>query len=651
MVELLTLLMLVVAVRVVMSRLAPERLSESLLLLFTLAVSHVVVWGFLLSAVNHLAEIHWWLGVSALTAAIWFVVLRKSPAVKPLPAAASVTVLWQELKSASMYEKSLLIPIGAVLLVTTISHLAAIVLVAPHNWDSMTYHIARVAYFLQNNHAGFFDANSWAQVVQAHNASLLMLYVFLVSGREENLTQIVQFLSYLTAITAVYATVVKLGGSRVQGAFAAGVCGLLTSWLMQSATTQNDLLLTALVGIALYALVSFARQAQRRYLITFALAFALAAGTKVSAIVPLSLLVIVAVVLLRRQLRAQVTLGVATLVAFALLALPSGYYDNMRRFGHPAGPEQVRQMHSFDGESLPYMLQHGAKNTVRYGVDFLTLDGFPPITPLLQLQGAIKQVAVTPLAVAGINLEESEASRIPFVANRRPMAHEDTAYWGILGFALLWPCLLLAAFGAGKLSKESRYLAWGAIGFLLLQGVVGPYDPWRGRYFTAAALFAAPSLVLALASRNRLLRGVVLSVVLVGCTAALYAVLFRVNGSLLPLHIGNTHKESLFTLDRLQQLTANNPDLLPALQQFEEQVPPDATVAVLLREDEYEYPLFGEGLTRRLLPVNSFVRGRQPVPAEAQFLLYGDGFGCTPDNPNFIGHRWCLQRLEGRSTP
>ena len=68
-------------------------------------------------------------------------------------------------------------------------------------------------------------------------------------------------------------------------------------------------------------------------------------------------------------------------------------------------------------------------------------------------------------------------------------------------------------------------------------------------------------------------------------------------------------------------------------------------MAVSLPEESDEYPLFEEGLTRRLIPINSFRLGRQPLPDVADYLLFSSAV--TPVQPAdvHLGEDWYLRTL------
>ena len=86
--------------------------------------------------------------------------------------------------------------------------------------------------------------------------------------------------------------------------------------------------------------------------------------------------------------------------------------------------------------------------------------------------------------------------------------------------------MLLSIVGVIK-PTDARMLALAAVLFLFSQAYAGPYDPWRGRYFAIAAIFAVPIVGVCLQTQKRFLRGYLVLIVLAGCVSAMTAVVLR----------------------------------------------------------------------------------------------------------------------------
>ncbi|MCK5573993.1 MAG: hypothetical protein KAJ12_14580, partial [Bacteroidetes bacterium] len=102
---------------------------------------------------------------------------------------------------------------------------------------------------------------------------------------------------------------------------------------------------------------------------------------------------------------------------------------------------------------------------------------------------------------------------------------------------------------------------------------------------------------------------------------------------------------SLIKRDRMQQLTTNNRYVYESLTRLEEAIPPSADLAVCLGPNGYEYPLFGKGLTRRVIPVHSFRSGLRPVPVDVPYLLFSSDILAPEKSDELLGNRWYLRKL------
>ena len=172
----------------------PAGASECVLVFFSLLTAHVVTLGYMLSFMDRLGDITLWsiLGIGAAlisaAAVVWNgnsrqSVLPRFRSLYPTHVVGSIKN-WYMLE-LSRFERLLLTPLILTCLLLGLLNLMVIIRTAPGNFDSMGYHLARVAYYLQHGNLSYFYANYWAQVVHPKNSSILLLYACLVSGRTE----------------------------------------------------------------------------------------------------------------------------------------------------------------------------------------------------------------------------------------------------------------------------------------------------------------------------------------------------------------------------------------------------------------------------------------------------------------------------------
>jgi len=105
---------------------------------------------------------------------------------------------------------------------------------------------------------------------------------------------------------------------------------------------------------------------------------------------------------------------------------------------------------------------------------------------------------------------------------------------------------------------------------------------------------------------------------LLGCTSALMSVFLNIRC----LPFGVYGHESALKMERIPFQTFARPDVTKAYQTYDSIVPQDATVALATINDDFEYPLYGAKLTRKLISINPFEKGLQPIPEDADYLFY-----------------------------
>ncbi len=625
----------------------PARLVDWIIFPFLYLGVQIVAAGLVLSEFGRLASAGCW-AISGLVLSVLaggLSLLRPpAPGMPPPPAGGrtSLGAWWISLPSG---ERRILKLILTTLAVVGLLNASVVLFSAPHTWDNLAYRLARVGYFLQHGHLGYYDANYVQQVVVQKNCSLLILFSLVVSGRNENLAQIWQFLAYLTAASCVFGISREIGQKRSAALLAAGVFALLTVCLMQSTTTQSDMLLAAFAGVVAYALLVYRRGPRSAKLLIAALGFGMGWGVKASfsLFVP-SFLLIAAYVFIRRGrpfgLRGLFLLALFILPALLLMALPAAYWDNYRYFSHPLGPEEFRRVNAYEGRPLSFVLSAGARHLLRQGFDFLTLDGLPALPPIWKIQNALRYPPRLLTSALGLDLERGLVH--PWFYFPPPQSHEDYSSWGVLGWTLVWPALSLSVAGLPR-RRAAGITAIAALLFIVAHSFSGVYDfGGRTRYLLPATVLALPAAGRWFYVRSRVLKAWLFCFILIGCLSALTAVLFRYRSPILfdqslwlrgrltaaqeevwPLPL---RTRSIFMQDRMSQVLRDAPVFDEAIRNYEWLVPPDAAVAAALNPNSVEYVLFGPGLTRKIIPLNSFHRGLQPVPAEADYLLWADDF-------------------------
>lgn len=611
--------------------------SEWLIISFLLFTGSIIPAGFVLSAMDLTAEVWAWvIGnflVLGLHYFLWTRLLDREPfSMKVLLANRwSAWISW--LKDLSPFLKFLFIVLFGTLAVIAVTNLLLAMFAVPNEWDSMTGHLNRAIRYIQRGTMAHFGGTNWNMDTYPRSVTTIQIYAYLVSGHVENAFNLIHHASYWITIVAIFGTAQRISRNLSASFFCALAFSMFLGFLMQAVTTETDIVLTAYLSCLLYFLFSFQASKNDRYLWLSGLVFGIALGHKITFVLlwPSVFAVMIYTVFLSPTLKAFLQrfykLALAIFISVILYALPTGYVKNIQAFGHPIGPPTALAHQSVErAGSLANLFEQGSRNVVRYSYDFFNLDGLRNAQWGFDLNTQIRKPIVALEDYLHMRLdEETDFSIQPFVFQRRFEYYNANPYWGVFGFALILPLVLLVFFRIIR-SRPHIYLAFAVILHFIALSYSAAYDPFKGRYFIETGVFGVFFLLL-LFSHHRLTilkprrwiwKGYIGLVTLTAAISALMAVYLNIR--CLPLDAyGYT---SAFKADRMKFMTFARPDIYPAYARFDSIVPANAVVALGTINDDFEYPLYGAHLSRKLISINPFEKGVQPIPPEADYLFF-----------------------------
>ncbi|WP_128545209.1 ArnT family glycosyltransferase [Larkinella soli] len=622
-----------------------KSLTEWLLVSFILFTGSVIFAGFCLSALYLTANVWAWVAAVFLTAtALRFLFGRlvrqeRWPVFGMLRERKETFVDW--FGYLPPYFKLLFTVLLTTLGVVAFTNLLLVLFTVPNEWDSMTGHLNRVMQYMQRGSMRHFGGTNWNMDTYPKSVCTIQIFSFLMTGRFENAFKLIHHLSFWMGIVAVFGITHRIGRNLTASLFSALCFALLPDFLMQSITTETDIVLTAYLGCVLYFLFAYrvSEDAETgeprdvRYLYLTGMAFGIAYGHKITFTLLLPSVFVVMVYTVFRSPGLPVLfsrlkyLAPAIVVAMCLWTFPTGYLKNIEVFGHPIGPPTALRHQSVErAGTLRNLLEQGTRNVIRYGYDHINLDGLRNTQWGLNMNITMRKPLVKLEEVTRLRLdEETDFSIVPFEFSRRFEFYNANPYWGVIGFALILPLVFLSLIGVMR-SQAHFFLAVAfALHFAALS-YSAPYDPFKGRYFIETGLIGSLFLPLLftnrtlslLEPRRRLMKLYVGIVVALGCLSAVFTVFL--NERCLPLPAYG--RPSAFNTERMYFQMMFRPDSYVPYKRFDTIVPENATVALGTINDDFEYPLYGKHLSRRLIPINPFEKGVQPIPKEADYLFF-----------------------------
>lgn len=114
------------------------------------------------------------------------------------------------------------------------------ILYPPNNWDSLTYHMSRIMYWIGNENVNHFPTHILRHLYQPPFSEYLLLHINLLDGNDY-LSNSVQLLFLLFTLFAIYVVLSYFEVSRFHKILALLFAITIPSVILQSTTTKNDI--------------------------------------------------------------------------------------------------------------------------------------------------------------------------------------------------------------------------------------------------------------------------------------------------------------------------------------------------------------------------------------------------------------------------
>lgn len=154
--------------------------------------------------------------------------------------------------------EKVMISLGAILCV--ILFVGALFTV-PHNYDSMTYHLGRVAHWIDQGNVNHFVTNIDRQLYSPVLAEYYLLHMMLLA-ENDTFVNFLQYFSMIVCALFLYKCARRLNTNRAFSVLAAFLFLMMPLTISQSVTTQNDLFAATFFVMFLYYFLWFIKKEQ-----------------------------------------------------------------------------------------------------------------------------------------------------------------------------------------------------------------------------------------------------------------------------------------------------------------------------------------------------------------------------------------------------
>ncbi len=500
---------------------------------------------------------------------------------------AGVAVQWWRLRSAGVVRRRPTfdlregVLLGAISVPVILTAIIAIVS-APNTWDGMTYHMSRVTHWMSDQTLAPYATNIDRQLWLNPWSEFLVLHLQLLDFGADRLANMVQWLGYVGSLVAVADVTCSLGGTLRHALFAALLVACMPTAIVQSTSTQTDLVATFWItcGVALALRQVRVPSWGWRSMIWLGLATGLAVSAKGTAyfFVPWWILVFLGPAL--REKRWGFTLRAVGVIGACFLVLNAGQlYRNLAVYHNPFGSPVTQRLLRLSpltvGTAISSLIVHASLQLA---------------TPWQAVNHFVMQaIAALHASVLDIDLRQL----YPYFGGFRiiPLSvHEDVA-GSPLHFLLGLVATGVVVLQRRKHPRLLRYLAAVWLGYLLLAMMVR-WQPFAARFQLPTLVLLSPAVALSLlgpAPRARII--LLLSIAL----AAVPALLTNETRPMLPVAAKQSRRvPRVFLASREDQYFAARPSLEASYQRAADDLAQAGCRFVALKSgyDSAEYPLW-----------------------------------------------------------
>ncbi|MFA5156999.1 MAG: glycosyltransferase family 39 protein [Candidatus Omnitrophota bacterium] len=205
----------------------------------------------------------------------------------------------------------------------------------PNTWDSMAYHMSRVAHWIQNHNVSHYPTHIERQLTRNPFAEFSIMHLQVLS-KGDRFAGFVQWLSMIGSLIGVSLIAKCLGANRRGQICAAVIAATIPMGILQASSTQNDYVVSFWLVCFVYFIIMLLRSGENKlYLPAAAAGLGLAILTKPSAYVYAAPFLFWYLISGFKKFRTRIWKSLFIMVFGALLISSGHYIRNIKLFGTP----------------------------------------------------------------------------------------------------------------------------------------------------------------------------------------------------------------------------------------------------------------------------------------------------------------------------
>lgn len=508
--------------------------------------------------------------------------------------------------------------------------------VPPNNWDSMTYHMSRAAYWYQYGTIDHFFTINARQTTSPIVAETGILWTMLFA-KTDSFANMIQWSSLIASSVALYGVCSMFDFSRRISLMTTLTYISLPMVILQASTTQNDLVTAAFIMIAIYFTYAGLRTNVQylSYLLLAGLSLGLAIGAKGYALFMLpGLFIFILSLILKFEIteKKEKIISIAWVYLLGILLFSTyNWIENIQNYGSIFGGASTGAM------VVNPNLETFILNSLHMWASFFDL-------PITYFQTVLFNIVELIHSSIGIDISPERITKGGEYTISQVMIHHDSAYFGPLGFFLVWPSIIgVIAFTLIKKFRKQQIndrlynvamMSFVAFSFFMIIGFLIKWSPWRGRYMISFIITGLPSVAYvyhSILQSSQLTRRIFTSFIVVAILFTSFFCLFlNYSAPIIPIGYDKSSysindieilpvtpkiqmERSILKMNETDLRFINYPSSHLTFELVNQRIPHDGRLGLMIGGDDWDYPLFGEGFEREIIQIPVEILGIKGV--------------------------------------
>lgn len=481
----------------------------------------------------------------------------------------------------------------------------------PYNWDSMTYHMSRVAHWAQNKSINYYSTNIIRQIASPTGHEIINTNIYVLSNKSDLFVNLLQTFSYIFNSIIVYYICRKIGCEKRTSYIGLLLAMSLPIAFAESLTTQVDNFAALFSLIFIYFIIDFL-DIKKKLVISnenilkiFVLGLCLGFGYIIKPTVLINCGLFIFVLLIycfkRKDKIKRVLFSIILSFLGMMLITSPNIYRNYETF-HALSNPLVGEKQIIHTDKKRYFVVNFIKNfTYNYITDYIPQMGKQIVQDVYDLSDYLK---------VDINDESISEAKIPF--NAGDNYHHDTAVNSLIVYSL---SILIIIFFIRCIIKKIKcikdiplYVYINIISILIFFAIAR-WQIWLTRYEISFLLLLCPCVAILidkLFTKNNIkifVYGFISSIAVVSLINQYYYHLNVIKESKVEYNYFISYKsvenEYVELSNYLMDNNYNN-------------------LGIIISENDYEYPLFK--LTKGIRIEHVFVENETKIYKDENFV-------------------------------